>query len=394
MSITLTMASAHLEMPRTYPPDTTMSLIATPNLALPAMLTPFSDPAFPHVRIERIYNVTNVRNYYAKRQAWNCDNTYIFLGDGQGGTIPAILDANTYAVVNAAVTGGQGIWSESEPQVVYRANNSTGAFFRFNVITNTNLGTLRTFAYATGSTFDMVNQGSLSDDGRYILLQGKTAGGVNTIIVYDIIADTFETLAITTMPHAGGMSHSGQYLHLNWDAAGTGDENGIWLFDRHLTRVRQVAQTKTHADFNWDTLGNEVLVYATTGAESISTGSYWRMHRLSDGVGTNTINWDVNNAYRNGHVSGRNSARPGWAYHSSYLWAPADVSNDQIVAIKLDGAQPPTVEVYGMTHHFDTTQVFEAMPLASPNRDGTKVAFGSEWGGDPAVSYAYVASVA
>lgn len=377
-----------------YPPNTTLSFIPTPVTSLPALRVPFRDPSFPDITIERVYDVPNVGNYYAKRQAFSKTGQWLFLGDGQAGT-PAILDGSTYAVVNANVTGGTGIWSETEEDVVYRVTASTGAFFRFNPITNTNLGTLRTFStYKTSPGVQVANQGSLSDDGRYILLTGKTSGGQVTLIVYDILADTFETAPVTTLPHAAGMSHSGEYVHVNWDTAGTGNENGIWLFDRHLTPIRQIAQSKAHADFAWDTSGDEVLVYLTTGSESIATGSYARMHRLIDGLATTIIRWNVACALRNGHVSGRNSARPGWIYMAPYLWTTSELANDAITAMKLDAAQPPTVQFFGHTHHLDTTQTFQAMPFAAPSRDGRTVPFHSEWGASPSTAYAFVARAA
>lgn len=110
------------------------------------------------------------------------------------------------------------------------------------------------------------------------------------------------------------------------------------------------------------------------------------MFRLSDGAQTALL---PANALEWGHVSCRNLGRPGWAYFSNYQYdnVPA-LGRDQLVAVKLDGSQ--TVEVFGFANH--RTNTYDESPFAVPNRDGTKVLFGSEWG-HPGTVYAYVAEV-
>ena len=55
-----------------------------------------------------------------------------------------------------------------------------------------------------------------------------------------------------------------------------------------------------------------------------------------------------------------------------------------MVAVKTDGSG--TVEVFGFTHHTDTS-TYAAQPHAVPSRDGKRVLFASEWGGAGIFAY-------
>jgi len=64
--------------------------------------------------------------------------------------------------------------------------------------------------------------------------------------------------------------------------------------------------------------------------------------------------------------------------------------NDQIFAAST--ANPGTVQVFCFAHANPVD--YDSSPFASPNRDGSKVIFGSSWGGSVSSTvYAYVAGM-
>ena len=81
------------------------------------------------------------------------------------------------------------------------------------------------------------------------------------------------------------------------------------------------------------------------------------------------------------HISCRNFKRPGWCYVSAH-----DSKGNamyEVFAVKLDGSQ--TVERFAHHHTTASTEPTQARGVPSP--DGTKVMFGSDWGGSQANSY-------
>lgn len=368
-----------------YPGDISLYFRDTPALAVPAYLTPFMDPTWG-TRVTRITNVVNSVPTVAKRQAWNLSETKIFVGLVSGSRV--LMNASDYSVINANV-GGDGQWW-NDTQLV-RANKAAGTVFLYNPSTNHNDGTIRNFAtYADATDFDFMTQSSPDDGNRYWLMKGRVSGAQRKIWIWDRVLDVMIPsggLNVTTMPHSGSVSHSGLYYHVNWDANGTGDENGMWIFDNTLTRVFQVDTQKAHVDFGWDTSGDEVLICQPTAhSPSFDPNAY--MYRCSDGLKTAILTGQ--NAYRHGHPSGRNTNRPGWAYFSTYdRLTGTEKGSDMVIAVKLDGSE--TIEAFAHAHENETSDLV-GDSMAIPNRDGTKVIFHSAWG-VLNTSYTYLAEM-
>ncbi|MBA3688125.1 MAG: hypothetical protein H0W81_04790 [Chloroflexi bacterium] len=349
----------------------------TPKLLLPNYLSTITDPVWK-AQITRITDHAGVRHTYSRRQAWNHDGSLLLVGMGAGKP-RMLLDGRTYKVLNPAV-GGDGLWSETDPGLLIRTDSRTGEVFTFNPLTNRKTSTIVNLAeFNYGSQLETMAQSSLDDNGRFLLLYGATATARKKVIVLDMATRSIRTLDVATRPHAGSLSHSGRYVALNWDADGSPREHGIWLFDSNLRPVRQIATSEAHSDFAYDTAGREVLVWI--GA----LGSV-RMHRLADGVVTLALNGG--SAMKRGHISGRNSDRPGWIYCSIYdsVATKGLVGSDQIFALKLDGSQ--IVEVFAHAHH--AADSYYRNPMASVSRDGRRVLFASEWGQSDV--YEYVAT--
>ncbi len=360
---------------RAFPPASTLRHVSTPRVLMPGYLDSIVDPTW-NTSVTRISNVPGVRNTYSRRQAWNKDGTLLLLGIG--GTAPRMLvDGSTYAILNPSVAG-DGLWSETDPNVLIRASSSTGDVFTFDPMTNRRVATVINLSqFNFGSQLQIMAQSSLDDAGRYLLLSGVTAAGQHTVITVDMLSKEFSTFDMATKPHAGSISHGGRYVALNWNESGSGPEHGIWLFDVNLTPLRQIAPMKSHSDFAYDSKGNEVLVYIAP-----KTGAVM-MDQLSNG--TVTVVLQGGTAMLRGHLSGRNNDRPGWVYCSVYdsTNTSARAGNDQVFALKLDGSQ--TVEIFAHAHH--GLDIYVNDPMATVSRDGTNVLFGSEWAGPAAFAY-------
>ena len=157
---------------------------------------------------------------------------------------------------------------------------------------------------------------------------------------------------------------------------GPGPTQGLWLYNRNMTLVRQVTQSARHGDPGIDGTGREVWVQCSPSfAYDLINGS---SRALLPSV----------NAYDQGHVSCRNVDQQGWAIFSHMGPLVSQPGADQVVAVKLDGSL--TVRPFGFSNHRSTT--YEEMPFAVPSRDGRKMLFGSEWGA-PGTAYAYILEV-
>jgi len=121
-----------------------------------------------------------------------------------------------------------------------------------------------------------------------------------------------------------------------------------------------------HGDIGYDTDGNEVYV------EFIS------------GVGVYSFNLDnpselgkklLHSPYGGGHISCRNTKRPGWCYITANTNSNGDGLR-RVFALKIDGTGDENIQNFSQTHintHYHDT-------YGGPTPDGSKVIFNSHWG--------------
>ncbi len=358
-----------------YPPIRTLAAVPVPPLPLPGYLVPFTDPIWG-TQVTRISNTPGWRHAYATLQAWNSDSSKLLLGYVSNPR--PILDGTTYVFQKTLQCKQTPIWSNSDPDKLWCADS------------NANPGTLHTVKVSTGvfttvHTFTgYVNvsigeyHGAADDADRYWPMNTtRLSDGWGVVQIYDAQTDSVVgTFASAVRAHACEVSRSGKYVTVSFSVNGPAADQGKWLYDIHMTPIRQLMQTAgRHHAFLLNEAGQDVIAFCNPAyAEVLDTA-------------VRTVLLSEPNGLDYGHVSGVAFQRPGWAYYSNYdsVAVAGQRGADQIVAVKLDGSQ--AVEVFAHAHH--GADVYPADTMASVSRDGRRVIWASEWGASSV--YAYVA---
>lgn len=163
------------------------------------------------------------------------------------------------------------------------------------------------------------------------------------------------------------VSPSGNHIVFNND---NGNRDGSYRYDINLnnkTKLQyrydgngQLYSPHGHGDIGYDTDGNEVYV------------------QFVGGVGVYSFNLDnptelgkelLGSPYGGGHISCRNTSRPGWCYV-----ATKGTNYQRVFALKLDGTSNETVENFTQTYLHD-----DKYSYGSVNPSGTQVIFNSYW---------------
>lgn len=309
-----------------------------------------------------------LRHHYSVDSPWNCDGTYIKLS----GYPAPILDGTTYEFFKWGRIPSSATWSNTNPNLMY--GFSKNKLLSYNLRLNVSQ-TLYIFNDYEDIEYGF-NKGNMSYDDRYIGLIGKNGDDL-TLIVFDIF-----TKKIIGTDHIGrikliwfSVSPLGNYAVTSFGPQGSLIDQGAKVYNIDLSNKRHLTSFQTHSDIGIDTDGNEVYV-AFGDTETRPKGYYMKMVRLSDGLVTPLFYYTPDNGVWNGHISCRNTDRPGWAYVSEGCCET--IGKKEIFAIKLDSSN--TIERFG-SHHATFKLGYEQQAQAVPNRDGTKVMFASSWDG-------------
>ena len=363
---------------QSYPPQIQLSSVEyqsyeAPSGSFPQYLEPFEEPlsgsTITRVSDKNVFGTTSqrLRHNYAKDQTWNADGSLIKLA----GYPAAILDGETFEFLFWRDIPSYGRWSNTEPNYMYGTPGNQ--FVKFNVLTNTRV-TLRTFSDYSSLDFGY-GEGNQSNDDKYVGLIGQN-GSDRTLIVYDIEDDII--VGTKFLGSSGDLdwfsvSQSGNYAVVSWITDGSGPNQGLKSYDIDLTNERHLYDITAHGDLGIDANGNDVMV-AYDGPTGWSNGNYVYMARL-DGGGITPV-FQYPGGIWGGHISCRNTDRPGWAYVSEQCCTSHDVASREIFAIKLDNSG--IIERY-TKHHNDVSPGNGHSTQAVPNRDGTKILFASNW---------------
>lgn len=308
----------------------------------------------------------NLRHHYSLDQPWNSNGTLIKLA----GYPAAILDAETYEFMYWAGIPSSATWSYTNPLIMY--GTSGNRFVYFDVTTNNRI-TLRTFSEYSTIEYGG-SKGNMSTDDKYVGLVGRN-GNNRTLIVYNVEDDVIvATRDIGTVAFSWfSISQSGQYAVTCYLEDGPGDAEGMKVFNIDLTNRRHLDDYTKHGDLGIDVNGNDV--YVTFGDPTTRGNDYYmKMIRLSDGTQTPLFHYTSDFGVWNGHVSCRNTSRPGWAYVSEGCCLT--VGRKEVFAIKLDGSD--MIERYGF-HHTNEDRGYGHQAHSVPSPDGSKVMFASNW---------------
>lgn len=362
-----------------------------PKVPRPAKGKPFSDPVYKTC-IVRVSNAaqepppTFVRNDYARRQAFNADDTLILVYAIDGSW--HLYDARTFRYVKKLRgVGGDAEpqWSSTDPGTLYYLPNNGGmAVYSLDVRTNrSEIAVDFTRKDAQGFRVQDLwpgaarvwtrSEGSPSADDRYwAFLVEDNEFNILGLISYDRKTNTIlGRYSTKDRPDHVSMSPSGKYVVVPWSKGGP--EGGPVVLTRDLKNRRPLTMNLGHSDLALDANGEDVLVSVD------HTRGYVYMTRLATGETTNLFYIWPNQTTMAMHFSGKAYRKPGWVLLSTFGSGRTEWPHQKILALELK-AEP---RVVNLAHHrtvFGTSDFsYFSQPHASTNRDMTRIVFNSNW---------------
>ena len=354
---------------------------------------------------------------YSKTQAWNADMTMIRMNY-------RIYDADTLQEVPLSTASGnyplttatwslsdlyningalnEKKWSTIDPNVFYGVYLSgtngqlwKGTIDRANNLVSYGGGLIHHFA----NNFDKFSlgkfEGNIDFKDQFVALVGRKIGGTTiTVIVYDMINDTFVEKDFD--------GNNGNAL-VNWTENPVPQEfdwvsvsplanyiimstsGNLELYDMDLNYIGQLSDEATHGDMGIAQNGEEVFVnFQFTAPQGIYAE---RLQKFVDEVNdpapdviTNYHHQLLPEKYNGGHISCRNYKRPGWCYLSTVAEGHREVS---ALRINFGDMSLNVVNRFAQTHTFTQTDGSSMGSLGSVSPDGKRVLFFSDWEQDP-----------
>ena len=215
------------------------------------------------------------RNDYARRQAFNADNTMFIVYASGGGW--HLYNATTLAYIKQlSFTGGnEPQWDATDPKSLYFLPNKGGmTISKLNVDTNTSTvvanftGRLpwsgAAFAWTAG-------EGSPSADGRYWCFMAENSSrGILGLFTYDLPTDTIlGTKTLTTKPNHVSMSPSGRWCVVS----------GTTAYSRDFSTSKTLLSGSQHNDLALGADGDDYYVFVNQAVDG-----YVTMKNIDTGV--------------------------------------------------------------------------------------------------------------
>jgi len=358
-----------------------------PAMAYPAKGVPFIDNVYGTCVVRMTEHDKEppkgyARNDYSRRQPFNADDSR-FLVSAQDGTWH-LYDARTAEYVSQL----RGLAGDAEPQwhptnpdlLYYLPNSGIGmTLMSINVRTGESRQVadfstrLKALWPSAGSAWTR-SEGSPSADGRYwaFLVDSTDWQGLG-LFTYDL-AENRILAAYDLKSHGKGrpdhlsMSLSGKYVVVSW-------LDGPTAFTRDFKQPLKLQAKSEHSDLALTEDGDDAYV----AIDYDSGGGPVFMTNLRTGVRTNLFDTYVRKTATALHVSGRASKRPGWVLVSTYGEGGAGGQqwlHGKLLAVQLK-ANPA---IHNLGFHRSVRNGGWTSPVASVNRDFTRVAFNSNWG--------------
>jgi len=358
-----------------------------PDLSPPALHQTIKDPVFG-TYVTRISDPSQspgrsrIRHYYSKANPFNADETRALLFGSDGSVI--LYDAKAWKPIkdlHVTSSDPEAQWHPTDPNILYHmgfVGNSPNVrgFYRYDIRSDKRT-LLRDF-----SEYDTARgrlEGNMDKSGRYYALFGWHGKKIVEAFVYDVQ----ENKVSRKLPVDGRMaddwisvSPSGRYVVMM-------GKDRSRVYDINMNHVVDLPKGSFgHADICLLADGSEALVY--DGADhQLDHNRNINIADLKTGkvrIGVR-IGWGSTP-----HVSCRNVDLPGWALISTQGPDKKYPNHDfEIFWLKLDGSG----EVRRLAHHHSSRARggYFAEQHAVTNRDGTKVVFASNWGGNAISDY-------
>lgn len=377
----------------------------------PAKGQVYIDPLFPNIEIVRITDALvdvgpgrDPLGYchigYPKHDIENADGTKLIiqsLSDSTWHIWNANPPYNRIQTIPPDLIGwGRAIdcrWDAVDPDVLYFTMSPPGGpigFFKYEV-SQTKMTLLHDFTNdftPTANSVSMNEEGCPSDDSRYwALLVGVNlphqSGRLEAhLICYDKEADQIiSTLDCTTLtngyqiPGFSSMSPSGKWV---W----TGDSH--FIYPRENLQLPKNLNFNSHADMAISKEGKEVIFGFALKGGMWSQGYWAHMCDLDTAqmfpMGSQSI------GLPRYHFSGNCHLKPGWGLMSTYATNQSQGGGPhwadfELVMFELTTRTTPKPRVWRIAKSRGGGGGYNDACFAKLNRKGTKVWFGSRWGG-------------
>ena len=323
------------------------------------------------------------RNDYSRRQAFNANNTRRLVVAHDGAW--HLYDANTHARVRRLpflAGDAEPQWHPTDPTLLhYLPTNGVGMKLHELDIASMQTRQLADFSQRLKAIWPDANsawtksEGSPSANGRYwCFMVDNAAWQSRGVFVWDKKTDSILGHMDTNgeRPDHVSMSPSGAYCVVSGDGA-----QGTTAYSRDFSTSRKVHHKSEHSDLALNADGDDV--YVSVDYQS-NAGDVF-MTRLKDGQRTVLFPNYVDGTATSLHVSGKAFNQPGWVVISTYgnhgspnrQWL-----HEKLMAVQLK-ANPI---IYNLAFHRSRDAGYWTEPVASVNRDFTRVVYNSNWGAD------------
>ncbi|HEX5682630.1 MAG TPA: hypothetical protein VFY73_01235 [Ideonella sp.] len=319
------------------------------------------------------------RNDYSRRQAFNTDNTrqLVYALDGHW----HLYDAKTYQhikVLNGPAGDAEPQWSAKSPsQLFYLPTNGRGMkVYKLDVTTNqtVTVGDLASRLKARWPAAQGAwtrSEGSPSADGRFwcFLVDDANFEGLG-LVTWDKNTDTITGMMDLhgDRPDHVSMSPTGRYCVASWYGG-----PGVIAYKRDFSSSKTIARIGEHSDIGLDANGEDQFVSVDYGSDR---GAVF-MVNLRTGARVNLFPTYLDGTATALHISAKSFRKPGWFVMSTYAeygdsqqWLHRKISVVQMAA---------NPKIYNIAHTHVKSNGYWTEPMASVNRDLTKIVWTSNW---------------
>jgi len=362
----------------------------------PAAGAAFTEPIFG-TRIFRLTDASKgaagVVPEYAKRQAWNADESLLLLHATDGRAL--LYDGAAYRFLREleGVGGEDVFWHPTDPKTLYFNPDNALYACRVDGGERRRVCELPEFAFANTR-----GEGNLSLDGRYYAVVGQAYDAARGEVKFReiVVLDLEKGRRLASLPLGAiadfdwvSVSPLGNHVVVDYADTEAGRFHGVEVYDREMRLLWQKPLGAGHSDLGLDARGDEVLVMAVYDPESNRNAI--RAYRLKDGVETTLLWYDQS---FDCHLSCRATEKRGWCLVSTFdaegrlsdepgTWLPFE---DEVFFLSLDGSGAVERLAHHRSRRFSPltpdsdTSVYWAEPHATASRRGDRVIFGSNWG--------------
>ena len=382
----------------------------------------FTDPNFGTT----IRKLTDVRNdgrannlalvpVYSTISAWNADESLMILyrTSGVASGVHELFNGKTYAFIRTLddlpwADVEQIYWDTTDPNIIYSFENNN--FYKYDVSkpAGQRLTTIRSFTATCGSGKSIYGGSDpffSSWDSKVFGLACTPSGAVFS---YNPLANTLGTLSPLSEPRAdtsdGGpqAAPSGTKLFMNVPSSGT---NLVRIYDLNMTRgaFLDMGSGDEHGAsnrlFNGDDTYNSIQFDPGPSGTDVGTLVQWNMNGTPNA--SNRIPGRIIIGPATGypypptgtHVGGTSFNRTGLVVVSTKgAYTGATLLDNELMLVDSDVATNPANSVCRIGHNRTKSEDYWAEPHPSISPSGTRIVFGSSWGGtaDPATVNSYV----